>query len=504
MILGDQRDAIVPSASTTLDDLFRRAAQRYPDIVALIDPPNRASFTGGVRRRLTYAETDRMISAIAARLRDLGLPLDAIVGIQLPNTVESVLTLLGVLRAGLVAAPLPMLWRRGDMAVALNQVGAKALITCGRVGATDHADLAMQTAVDVFPVRYVCAFGPDLPDGVVALDDLYAEQNPKPPPPENERAGNHAAHLALLTWEQTTDGVVPVARNHAEIVAGGLAVLLEGRFETGASFISAVPSSSFAGLATSVLPWLLTGGTLMLHQPFDPDVLMEQLQGGCDAVILPAPVVPGLAEAGLFNPKVRTVMGLWRSPERIGSAPAWNDNATSMIDIACFGETGVIPIRRDADGRAGALPLGFVTAPHGAPGAILVAELTRIRDRSLAISGPMVPRYTYPSGADFAKLPYFSPAEGVVDTGYPCRIDHDARTLIITGPPTGLADVGGYRFALRDLEKLVTSIDSTGRIAALPDQLSGHRLAGTADDVGALQAALIEHGANPLIVRAFV
>ena len=53
MILGDQRDAIVPSASTTLDDLFRRAAQRYPDIVALIDPPNRASFTGGERRRLT-------------------------------------------------------------------------------------------------------------------------------------------------------------------------------------------------------------------------------------------------------------------------------------------------------------------------------------------------------------------------------------------------------------------------------------------------------------------
>ena len=502
MILGDHRDAIVPSTSTTLDDLFRRAVQRHPETIALIDPPNRGSFTGGMRRRLTYAETDLMISAIAARLRDLGLPLDAVIGIQLPNTVESVLTLLGVLRAGLIAAPLPMLWRRGDMVAALNRVGAKALITCGRVGSTDHADLAMQTAADVFPIRYVCAFGENLPDGVVGFDDLYAEQNPKPPPPENERAGNRAAHLALLTWEQTTDGGVPVARNHAEIVAGGLAVLLEGRFETGAVFVSAVPSSSFAGLAASVLPWLLTGGALLLHQPFDPEALKEQLQDGCDAAVLPAPVIPSFSEAGFFNPQVRTVMGLWRSPERISSAPVWAD-ASGMIDIACFGETCVIPIRRDADGRPGALPWGIVTAPHGAPGAILVAELTRIRDRSLAISGPMVPRYTYPSGTDHAKLPYFSAAECVIDTGYPCRIDHDARTLIVTGPPAGLADVGGYRFAVRDLQRLVGGFDIAGRIAALPDQLSGHRLAGTADNVPALQAALIQHGVNPLIAGAF-
>ena len=35
----------------TLDDLFRRAAARRPDAIALIDPPNRASFTDGQPRR---------------------------------------------------------------------------------------------------------------------------------------------------------------------------------------------------------------------------------------------------------------------------------------------------------------------------------------------------------------------------------------------------------------------------------------------------------------------
>ena len=56
-----------------------------------------------------------IVSAIAARLRRLGLQTDAVIGIQLPNTAECVLTILGVIRAGMIAAPLPLLWRRADM-----------------------------------------------------------------------------------------------------------------------------------------------------------------------------------------------------------------------------------------------------------------------------------------------------------------------------------------------------------------------------------------------------
>lgn len=506
MILGDSEQtsaAAAPGARATLDDLFRRAAQRNPDRIALADPPNRANFTDGTARRLTYAQADRMVSAIAKRLRDLFLPVDAIVGIQLPNTVESVLTFLGVLRAGMIAAPLPLLWRRGDMVAALGRIGTKALITCRQVGATDHADLAMQTAADVFPIRYVCAFGAGLPDGVVALDDLYADEKAQRPQLDRARADNRAAHLALITWEASADSLAPVARNHAEIIAGGLAVLLEGRFESGATFLSAVPPSSFAGLAVSVLPWLITGGTLVLHQPFDPETLARQLREGCDAAILPAPVVPRLVDAGLFASNVRTVMGLWRSPERMNSAPAWRQQLTAFIDIACFGETCVVASRRGATGRPAPLPLGIVTAPRGAPGAVLVAELIPTRNQSLALRGPMVPRHAYPPGTEHGGVADFKTADGVVDTGYPCRADPETQTLMLTGPPDGIAGVGGYRFALSELQRLITDIDSGGRIAALPDPFSGYRLAGAADDRGALRRALIKLGVNPLVADAF-
>ncbi len=223
-----------------------------------------------------------MVSAIAGRLRRIGLHTDAIVGIQLANTVDGVLTLLGVLRAGLIAMPLPLLWRRAEMVAALNRVSASALIVTGRVGTTDHFDLAMNVAAEIFPVRYVCGFGRHAPDGLIPFDDLYAAEKLDPLPAlEAERGGEPGpgAHLAVITWDMSADGLVPVGRNHAELIAGGLGVLLESRLAQDAVVLSPLMLSSFAGLATAMMPWLLLGGTLALHQPFDAATFADAAPG---------------------------------------------------------------------------------------------------------------------------------------------------------------------------------------------------------------------------------
>ncbi len=194
--------------------------------LALIDPPNRADFTDGAPRQLTYAQADRAISTLAAKLCRLGLQTDTVVAIQLPNTVENVITLLAVLRAGMIAVPLPLLWRQHDMTAALRRVGAKAIITTARVGAIPHAEIAMQVAVGLFPVRFICAFGDGLPDGVVPLDDIFAAEQP-PVVPRTTRNGPAADHVAVVTFDVTADGLVPVARSHNELMAGGTAVFLE-------------------------------------------------------------------------------------------------------------------------------------------------------------------------------------------------------------------------------------------------------------------------------------
>src|SRR5439155_20348493 len=88
--------------------------------------------------------------------------------------------------------------------------------------------------------------------------------------------GDASDHVALVTFDVGAEGIVPIARSHAELIAGGLAVHLEARIEPEAIVLGALALASFAGLATTLVPWLLTGGPLLLHHPFAPAVFEAQ------------------------------------------------------------------------------------------------------------------------------------------------------------------------------------------------------------------------------------
>jgi len=516
MILADLHDQDLASrigGRASLDDLFHRNAERRPDALALVDPPNREAFTEGAPRRLTYAQADHAVSAIAGRLRRLRLHTDSLVAFQVANSVESVLTLLAILRAGLIALPLPLLWRRADLRQALSRVGARALIVSGRVGDQDHFDIALQAAADVFSIRYVCGFGHRPPDGAIGLDDLFEAEALDPLPSINEeRDPPPSAHLAAVTWDVTAEGLVPVARSHAELVAGGLAVLLEGSIGQQATILSTVAMASFGGLAVSVVPWLLSGGTLVLHQPFDAGVFAEQCDASrSDTIIVPGPMIAPLAHAGRLasDAGVRHVIGFWRAPERLAHAPAWHDPSVHLTDVQVFGEVGLIAARRGHDGLPASVSWGSVAAPRGVPGAPVVADIRRTERGTLAMSGPMVPRCAFPPGVEDTPFPAIKvSADGFIDTGYPCRrgqrdqADQDDPALV-NGPPPGLVSVGGYRFVAVDLQNAVLDLDAGATLAALPDALSGHRLAGAAGDPDKLREELASLGLNPLMVVAF-
>jgi hypothetical protein len=489
----------------TLDELFGRAVTRRPDAIALSDPPNRGSFTDGAPRSITYAQADLIVTAIAARLRTLGLATDAVVAVQLPNTIESALTILGILRAGMIAAPLPLLWRKADCVVALSRIGARAIVTTSRVNGFDHSDLAMHVAADIFPVRYICGFGKTLADGVIPFDDLMFGGAPDALEPVT-REFNPAAHTAIVTWDTTPAGLIAVARNHNELIAAGLGVMLEGRIAQDCSILSAGALSSLAGLATALMPWLLSGGALSLHQPFDGETFAKQCEETCcDTVVLPGALAHRLLEAGLLsNPELQNVLAVWRTPERFATGNQWRHPLIEVTDIVAFGEVGVVPIRRGTGGMPASIPEGDVTVPRGTIGASRVCETARSDAGTLALRGPMVPQHAFPPGAERGIAPHFKAAfSGFVDTGYPCRIEQAPPAVVITGPVPNMVTVGAYRFVRHELEDLVSKAGSDATLAALPDRYSGHRLAGYVKDKAALQSALAERGINPLVGGAF-
>jgi hypothetical protein len=489
----------------TLDALLAGIAQQRPDALALADPPNRSTFTDGAPRRLSFARAHRMATAIASRLQRMDLPANTVVAIQLPNIVENVLAILGVLRAGMIAAPLPLLWRRADMVAALSSVGAKALITCGRVGAFAHAQLAMAVAAEVFSIRYLCGFGPAQPDGVVPFDDLFDAEAPEALPlRERNGPGDAAARVAAITFEVTAAGIIPIARSHAELDAGARAVMPEG--EDG-NIISTLAPASFAGLCLTLVSWLRSGSALSLHHPFDRRILAGQLHADapCSALVLPGPVAFDLAAAGTFRRHPPgCVLAAWHAPSGLASSETWREPDIGLLDVAVFGEIGLVAAQRNGTGRPTRIPYGPIVAPRGAAGAIVVGEIAQSSRGTMTFGGPMAPRGAFPLGADRdGTAMHGIGADGAVDTGYHCRVDPDSKTVVITATPAGVVEIGGCRLALRGLQDNVVRIESGATLEVVPDSLLGQRLIGRATTPDKLQAALEAAGVHPLAVAAF-
>jgi hypothetical protein len=490
-----------PNASPTLEVLFQRILARQPSAPALVDPINKQRVTGQRPKRLTFAQAERAISALAAHFVESGLPANSVIAVQLPNTVEFALTALAAWRAGLVVAALPLLWRQAELTVALNRTGARAVVTASRIDGVSHADIAMNAAAECFSIRHVCGFGDDLPEGMASLDRSILVESPTTRPVIQD--GRKAA---LVSFDVTTDGFRAVPRTHLSLIAGGLALSLESDTPQGATIMSAFTPCSFAGIASSLAMWLLTGGTLVLHHPFDADALERQLnEASCDTLVAPGQLALRLDEFDLSArvPGLRNVLGLWRSPEQVASSTSWSAQTASLTDVYLFGEAGMFGARRGQDGTPAAIKPG----PHGAPrehtGSAISGEILLTPRGTLGLRGPMVTvaAYAPPPPSSDSLIP--SPPRDYVDTDYVARLERATGAINITAPPSGVMAVGGYRFLAQDLQEWAKRLGQGALLTALPDRMSGHRLAGRAPDNSRAREALSELGLNPLMVEAF-
>jgi hypothetical protein len=461
---------------------------RDPDATALIDPIDRMRVTGREPRRLSYTQADKAIDALAAHFVEMRLPLDGVLGVQLPNTVEFALTMLAAHRAGLAVALLPQLWRHADLTAALNYTGACGLVTMSRIDGVDHAALARRAGAETFSVRYLGAFGDNLPDGMSSLDKAMALPINAAPPHLQDAQRN-----AAITFDTLADGMRAVPRTHIQVIAGALAIYLEAGLPHGATLMSAVAPSSYAGLTAGFCAWLLTGGTLALHHPFNADTLLRQIQrDNCSGLVVPGSLLPRFADPDTVarTDALHRIVGVWRAPEQVAAAAPWTVETVSVTDLYVFGEAGLFGARRGESGLPAMIRGGPFGAPRNDPNRSAMGETVITPSGTLGMSGPMT-------------VPAAYGAVEFVDTFCPARIDPGTGLLTLDAAPEGVVSVGGYRFPRDHLERWAERLGGDAKLSNAVDDLCGHRLEGQSLSNALARAALAELGLNPLISDAF-
>lgn len=479
------------AAGVSLDALFRSSAAARPAALALIDPADREEFTHGSPRRLTYQQADAAIDRLARQLRSLGLGTGSVVALQLPAISEGVIALLAILRARMVAVPVPMAWRRSDLVAALGPIEPKALITLARFGEERPAEIACEVAVELFSLSFPCAFGSEVPDGVIALDDPSdVAEVPLP-------SATTAEQVAIATIDATAKGYSAAARGHAQWLAIGLAVLLEAKIETGDTILSTLPASSLAGIGAALVPWLLSGGTLRFFSGSSALSARELAAPERTHLIAPAVALPRLLHAG--TPMLASAVAVHRShlDPRLDLASI---ASRQVVDLFTFGEIGAVARRRSDPRVAKEVPLGPVPAPTPLAGGPTVIE-TRVDKSELLLRGPMVPIRPFPSASRKATYPVGP--ENFIRTGYRVRAA-PAGGLVIEAGPSGVLTVGGLRFGLDDLTGRIATSAPGVKVEVVEDPLLGQRLRVEATDPAATAAALNETGHARFVAEAVV
>lgn len=246
--------------TSNLLERFAANCAEYPQREALVDPPNRKELVGTDPCRLNWAELAQAVEATAAELSRRGFGKDDIIVAQLPNVWELAMLYLAAARAGGILTALPMQWRRKDVGYVKQMTGAKFYISAESFHGFDYRQLGQELEFEHYislPELTTIANGPAQPLPAVTLD---------------------ANDIFSLCWTSGTEADpkgCPMSHNNWEYLIR--LVFTTCGIEKGDRILCVAPLVNMTAIGVNFVPWLGAGGTLVLHHPLTPDILLRQL-----------------------------------------------------------------------------------------------------------------------------------------------------------------------------------------------------------------------------------
>ena len=243
-----------------IESLLEERARQDPDKVALVCGSERRSYAA------LDAEANRLARALASR----GVRRGDRVAVCLDNSVELVVSLFGVLKAGAAIVLVNPTTKGEKLHHLLLDSGARALVLSGKkLEGLDEAHV--RTAA----LRTVLVVGRSdrLPPGFLAWEDLLREEAPTRLP----RSGVDLDLACLLYTSGSTGHPKGVMHTHLSLLSATRSIAEYLETEASDVVLSVLPLSFGYGL-TQLLPTFLAGGRLVLERSFAfPQVTLRRM-----------------------------------------------------------------------------------------------------------------------------------------------------------------------------------------------------------------------------------
>ncbi|MFE3946037.1 amino acid adenylation domain-containing protein [Streptomyces sp. NPDC059118] len=480
LVLSGWNDTVREVPATTLPDLFEAQVVRSPGAVAVVHEGE----------SLSYAELNARANRLAHLLVAEGVGPEDLVAVCLPRSVDLVVALLAVVKAGAAYLPLDPDYPVERLATTLADSRPAALVT-------SSADIGISMAVDSGTRRI------DLDaSGTVGTLGHQLDSNPV-------RVGHCPEHPAYVIYTSGSTGRPKGVVVAHEGVVNRLAWMQE---DYGLGVSDRVLQKTPVGFDVSVWEffWPLTAGAVLVvarpdgHR--DPGYLAELIRAERITV---AHFIPSMMQVFLLEPAARMCVSL-RAVFASGEAlsPELRDAFLRDLNVPLYNLYG--PTEASVDVTAWACRPGTETVPIGGP---VGNTRVYVLDASLQPVPVGVPGELYLAGVQLARgylnrpgltaerfvaCPFGAVGERMYRTGDLARWRGDG-TLDYLGRTDDQVKVRGYRIELGEIEAALLGQEGVAQAVVIvrEDVPGDMRIAaylvpaeGTAVDTSGIRAGL--------------
>lgn len=261
----------------TVTEMVERTAARHPDKRAVVHGTT----------RLTYAELLARVRACASGLLRLGLaPRDRVL-LQLPNSIEFVVTYLALNAIGVIPVMALAAHRRAEVRHFLAASGARAWFIAESAGSFDFRQLALEVAAEAPLLRNVIVTG-EPAAGQLAWRTLVTGTDPAAL--RAAKPGSGEVSTMLLSGGTTSLSKL-IPRTHDDYVLNARLCSEVGGFDEATVFLAILPLGHNYNLASpGMLGTFYRAGTLVIAQSADVQEVIATIER--ERVSVVAAVVP--------------------------------------------------------------------------------------------------------------------------------------------------------------------------------------------------------------------